>query len=67
MGRKGGVSMGEVQEYLGGIDYPADKNKLVNHAKQRGAPQEVVSLLNKIPDSDYGTPIDVSKALGKIE
>ena len=68
MGKKGGISMGEVQEYLGGMDYPSDKNNLVNHAKKKGAPQAVVDLLSKMPENQqYKTPIDVSKALGKIE
>ena len=57
----------QVQKDLKGIDYPASKQDLIDHAKQHGADKEVQSLLNEIPDQDYETPAEVSKALGQIE
>lgn len=64
---KGGVSTAEVQEYLGGLDYPVDKSKLVDYARQRGAPEDVVDILNKIPERKYPTPAEVNQEIGKIE
>lgn len=61
------ISTGEIQEYLGGLDYPVDKNKLVSYAREQGAPQEVVDILSKIPEKQYPTPIDVNKEIGKVE
>ena len=57
----------QVQKDLKGIDYPASKQDLIDHAKKHGADKEVQSLLNEIPDQDYETPAEVSKALGQIE
>lgn len=57
----------QVQKDLKGIDYPASKQDLIDHAKKHGADKEVQSLLNEIPEQDYETPAEVSKALGQIE
>ncbi|HEY9699520.1 MAG TPA: DUF2795 domain-containing protein [Trichocoleus sp.] len=57
----------QVQKDLKGMDYPASKQDLIDHAKKHGADKEVESLLNEIPDQDYETPAELSKALGQIE
>lgn len=53
----------EIQKALGGIDYPADKNTLVEHARTAGASNEVVSALESIEDRSYEGPNGVSKAV----
>lgn len=57
----------QIEKTLGGVDYPASKQDLINHAKKDGANNNVVQILEKIPDKKYNSPIDVSKAVGKIE
>ena len=57
----------QVQKALGGIDYPASKEDLMNRAEQEGADQEVRSILEQLPDQNYETPADVSKAIGEAE
>lgn len=57
-----------VQKYLKGMDYPASKDELVDHAEEQGADKEVLDLLEQLPDDEeYETPADVSKAIGQIE
>ncbi|MBH8573886.1 DUF2795 domain-containing protein [Nostocaceae cyanobacterium CENA369] len=57
-----------IQKHLKGVDYPADKQVLINHAKQQGADREIISLLEKLPDNDqFESPTDLNKALGEIE
>ena len=63
----GNISPAQVQDYLEGIDYPASKNDLKKHAKDHGADQEVMDLINKLSEKEYNSPIDVSKEVGKIE
>ena len=41
----------EVQKHLKGVDYPADKQELIQHAKQQKAAKDVISLLEKLPDN----------------
>jgi hypothetical protein len=39
----------EVETYLKGIDFPADKQQLINHAKKNNANEDVISLLKTMP------------------
>lgn len=57
-----------VQKYLKGMDYPATKDELIDHAEEQGADDAVLDLLEQLPDDEeFETPADVSKALGEIE
>jgi len=60
------VSPAEVEKYLGGISYPVDKQKLIDYAKQKGAPDEVISMLQKMGDKNYNSSVDVTEEFGKI-
>jgi len=66
-GKSGRVSPAIVEKYLAGIHYPTEKVNLVSNAQRRDAPQEVITVLNKMPAKTYRSPIDVTKELGKIE
>jgi hypothetical protein len=66
-GRPGHVSPAVVEKYLGGMHYPAEKKALVNNAKNKSAPKDVLELINKLPEKTYTSPIDITKEIGKIE
>jgi hypothetical protein len=57
----------QVQKFLGGIDYPTDKETLINHARESGADDNVLDSLQRMPGTKFNSPNDVSEALGKIE
>ena len=57
----------QAQTFLGGIDYPASKEDLVEHAEQQGADEEVLDALRQIPDREYDGPNAVSHEIGEIE
>ncbi|HEY9665565.1 MAG TPA: DUF2795 domain-containing protein [Coleofasciculaceae cyanobacterium] len=57
----------QIQKFLKGVDYPASKQDLIEHAKEQGADENVCSTLERMPDEQYETPADVSKAIGNIE
>ncbi len=62
------VSTGEVQSYLGGIDYPANSKAVAKYAQDHGAPPEVVDLLNKLPaEKEYHNAADLNQAIGAIK
>ena len=66
--RKGGhVSPAIVEKYMAGIHFPAEKMNLVGIATESGAPEDVMNMLNKLPDKTYKSPIDITKEMGKIE
>ncbi|MCW4001380.1 MAG: DUF2795 domain-containing protein [Candidatus Bathyarchaeota archaeon] len=49
------------------MHYPAEKKKLVSNAQGKDAPEDVMDLINKLPDKTYNSPIDITKEIGKIE
>ena len=58
------ISPVEVQKTLGGIDFPANKQALIKHAKERGASGEIINAMNGLPNKDYLNSADVSSELG---
>lgn len=56
----------QVQEYLSGMDYPADKEEIIDHARDQGADEDVMQTLQQLPEQDYRTAADVSRAIGQI-
>ncbi len=61
----GGESPANVATYLKGIDYPANKQDLLQHARQNGAEQDVVDVLERMPEQQYGNMADVRKGYGE--
>ena len=56
-----------VEKYLAGIHFPAEKKNLVDKAADKKAPENVMDMLNKLPNKTYKSPIDITKEIGKIE
>lgn len=54
----------QIQKFLGGVDYPANKDELRDRAQQNGAPEDVLNAIDKLPGEEFQTPADVSEALG---
>ena len=52
----------QIQKYLKGVDYPTNKKTLIETAKQQGADDSVCASLDQLPDEQFQTPADVSKA-----
>jgi hypothetical protein len=65
--KSGHVSPAIVEKFLAGVHYPAERMKLVNNAQNKGAPDNVMDLLNKLPDKTYTSPIDITKEIGKMK
>jgi hypothetical protein len=57
----------QLQKYLKGVNYPADKKNLVAHAKGRGADEDVMYTLEHLPDKKYDGPTGIAKEVGKME
>lgn len=51
----------QIQRYLGGIDYPVGKNEVIAAARDAGADEGVLRMLDLLPDRQYEAPIDVSR------
>jgi hypothetical protein len=55
----------QVQKALGGISYPATKDKLIEHARGKNASKDIIDALENIPDREYEGPNEVSKAVAE--
>lgn len=55
-----------VQQYLQGVDYPADKEDLISTAKSNDAPQGFIQDLEGLAEegSEYNSYAEVLQALG---
>jgi len=51
----------DLQRYLGNVTYPANKQDLIKTAKDHKAPQEVMSLLQGLPDKEYEDFTEISE------
>jgi hypothetical protein len=58
------VSPAEVEKFLKGATYPARKEDLVKYVKQEM--QQIVTVLQQLPEQTYNRPTDVAKAFGEI-
>lgn len=56
----------QVQKFLKGVDYPASKQDLIDKAQEYGADNNMRQMLEQLPEQEYDTPADVSKAIGDI-
>ena len=56
----------DVEQYLSGINYPADKEDLLQRARESGAPAEVIDTLEGLPEGTYRSTADVSRGIEKL-
>jgi hypothetical protein len=56
----------EIQKYLRGVDYPVQKHDLLATARAEGADAAVLRTLAQLPDTQYSSPIEVSRAIGRL-
>jgi hypothetical protein len=56
----------QLQKFLKGIDYPADKNTLLQRARENGADDNVMRTLEQLPRDRFNSPNDVSEAVGEL-
>jgi len=57
----------EIQGYLKGLDYPANKDAVIARARQSHAPESILDILMRLPNKEYSRPTDISSALGKLK
>ena len=57
-----GRSPAIVTDHLKGMDFPASKEDLLAKARDTGAGQDVLEVLESFPDKDFDSMADVIKA-----
>ena len=64
---QGRVSASQIQLYLKGVSYPANKNDIVNTARSNSAPQNVMDFINRMPERTYNRANEVEQEFGKMK
>jgi hypothetical protein len=62
----GGESPSNVERYLAGVHYPANKGDLLQAAQANGAPRDIMRLIEQIEMDEFGGPQDVMKGYGRL-
>ncbi len=55
-----------INKALNAIPYPVGKDHLIQFAKQFGLPENVIGMLDGLPDITFNSAEDVQKALGGL-
>lgn len=63
----GGHSPSNILHHLKGVDFPSDKSGLVEQARKNNADQDILNIINQLPEGEYHTMADVLKGVGKVE
>lgn len=56
----------QLQKYLAGIDYPADRRTLIETARRHGADDNAIRTLESLRREKFNSPNDVSEAVGEL-
>jgi len=65
MDQLGGLNPQDLQQYLQGVNWPADKQQVVGQAENNGAPQGLLDQLrNNLGGGQFSGPQDV---IGKLQ
>lgn len=59
-------SAAELEKYLNGVVYPANKDNLLDTARANRAPEEVIDMIENLPENNFNSPIDIAKAFGEL-
>lgn len=55
------MSSADIDRYLRGMNFPANKREIMDNARMQNAPEDVMSALEKLPDQRFNSSMDVSK------
>ena len=57
------LTLSELQQYVGGMDFPADKHEVASGAEDNGAPQSVVAQIRNSATERFDSPEEVLRAV----
>jgi len=61
------VSASQLAMYLKGVSFPVDKQELINKVRSNGAPENVISMLNRLPGRQYTRPTEIEEEFNKFK
>jgi hypothetical protein len=59
LGNLGDLDLGQLQQYLGGVNFPAQKEEVASNAESNGAPQGLVQQIRSSATERFNSPEEV--------
>ena len=59
LGNLGNVDLGQLQQYIGGVNFPAQKEEVASNAEGNGAPQDLVQQIRNAATERFNSPEEV--------
>lgn len=59
----GGFNPGDIQKYLDGINWPAEKDEVANKAEGNGAPEGMLAQIKNLGGGKFSGPQEVVSTL----
>jgi hypothetical protein len=63
LGDLSNLDLGQLQQYLPNLDFPASKDEVVNQVQSNGAPQEVIDAVKNSSTETFNSADDVLQAV----
>jgi hypothetical protein len=63
----GGPSASDIVHYLKGVEFPCDKQDLIDFAEDSNAPDEVLFILQDLPDQDYSSMTEIMQGVAQVQ
>jgi hypothetical protein len=60
------IDLGQLNPLLNQLQFPISKDELIRSVQQKGASNEVVSQLQRLPDKTFNSLQDVQSAIGGL-
>lgn len=60
------IDLGTLNPLLNQVHFPISKDNLIKSVEQKGASNQVVGLLQRLPDKTFNSPQDIQKELGGL-
>ena len=51
----------QIEMLFAGMDFPADRRQIIENAESQGAPQDLLNILEMIPDATYDSPGEIAR------
>jgi len=55
----GEVSPSNIAHFLKGIDFPATKQDMIDYADDNNAPEQIIDIIDNLPDIEFQSMIEV--------
>ena len=63
LGNLGNLDIGQLQQYLQGVDFPAQKEEVASNAESNGATQDLVQQIRSAATDRFNSPEEVLQAV----